>query len=65
MYLSVPRLLKEQWNSSNPDTNGAEESVLISVVSLFQGLNCLQDLFLGKERKVVLIREVSSFQGCP
>ena len=26
-----------QWNSSNPDTNGTEESVHISEVSLFQG----------------------------
>ena len=26
-----------QWNSSNPDTIGPEESVLISEVSLFQG----------------------------
>ena len=31
-------------------------------VSLFQGLNCMQELFL-EERKGVLIREVSSFRG--
>ena len=28
-----------QWNPSNPDTIGPEESVLIREVSLFQGLN--------------------------
>ena len=38
-----------QWNSSNPDTSGREESVHISEVSLFQGLNHMQKLFLGKE----------------
>ena len=27
-----------QWNPSNPDTTGPEESVLIREVSLFQGL---------------------------
>ena len=28
-----------RWNISNPDTLGAEESVLISEVSLFRGCN--------------------------
>ena len=27
-----------QWNLSNPDTNGAEESVIVSEVSSFQRL---------------------------
>ena len=43
---------------SNPDTNGTEESVHISEVSLFQGLNCMQELFLGKEK-------VSLLERCP
>ena len=46
---------------SDPNTAGTEESVRISEVSLFQGLNYPQELFLG-ERNGVLIREVSSFQ---
>ena len=50
-------------------TNGTEESVLISEVSLY----CTQELFLGKEKVSLLercphfrgvLREVSSFQGC-
>ena len=28
-----------QWNISNPDTNGAEESVIVSEVSSFQRLS--------------------------
>ena len=39
------------------------ESVLVSEVSSFQALNCMQELFLGKEK--VSLLEVSSFQGCP
>ena len=39
-------------------------SVLVRVHYMFQGLKCMQELFLGK-RKGPLIREVSSFQGCP
>ena len=31
-----------QWNPSNPDTTGLEESVLIREVSLFQGLKSTQ-----------------------
>ena len=34
--------LPVQWNLSNPDTLGTEESVLISEVSRLQGLNCTQ-----------------------
>ena len=34
---------------SNPDTNGTEESVNISAASLYQGLRCTQELFLGEE----------------
>ena len=44
---------------SNPDTIGQEESVLISEVSLFQGLT---NMVLGEEESV-LISEVSLFQG--
>ena len=50
-----------QWNSSNPDTNGTEESVHISEVSLFQGL-LMQELFLGKE-KVSLLERCPHFRG--
>ena len=32
-----------QWNFSNPDTNGVEESVLISEASSFQRLKCMQE----------------------
>ena len=37
-----------QWSPSNPDTNGTEESVDISEVTLFQGLNHIQELFVEK-----------------
>ena len=45
-----------KWKSSNPDTNGTEESVNISEVSLFQRLNCMQELFFGKEKMSLLVR---------
>ena len=45
--------------TSNSDTIGPEESVLIREVSLFQGLKNME---LGPEESV-LIREVSLFQG--
>ena len=38
--------------------DGTEESVHISEVSLFRGLNCMQELFSGKEK-------VSSLEKCP
>ena len=47
-----------QWNSSNLDTIRPEESVLISEVSLFQGLKSYTNMVLG-EGESVLIREVS------
>ena len=47
-----------QWNRSNPDTIGPEESVLISEVSLFQGLKSTQSWNLGKKK-------VSCLEGCP
>ena len=37
-----------ELNPSIPDTNGTEESVHISEVSLLQGFNHMQELFLGK-----------------
>ena len=39
-----------------------EESVHISEVSLFQGLNCMQELLLGKE-KVSLLERCLHFRG--
>ena len=53
---NVRSLLLHTTITSNPDTNGTEESVLISEVSLFQGLNCMQELFLGKEKMSLLER---------
>ena len=51
-------------NPSNPDSIGPEESVLISEVSLFQGLKSIYThMVLGEEESVVF-REVSLFQGC-
>ena len=46
-------------NSSNPDTIGPGESVLIWEVSLFQELKSMQTRYL------VLSREESLLQGCP
>ena len=34
-----------QWNLSNPDTNGAEESVIVSEVSSFQRLQHARVVF--------------------
>ena len=53
-----------QWNPSNPDTIGPEESVLISEVSLISGVEKYTHMVLGEEESV-LFKEVSLFQGCP
>ena len=37
-----------QWNLSYPDTNGADESVIVSEVSSFQRLKELYTLGVGK-----------------
>ena len=47
-----------QWNLSNQDTNGAEESVIVSEVSSFQRLKCMQEWYLGWEK-------VSCLERCP
>ena len=47
-----------QWNPSNPDTIGPEESVLIREVSLFQGLKSTHTWYLGKKK-------VSCLERCP
>ena len=39
-----------QWNLSNQDTNGAEESFIVSEVSSFQRLKCMQEWYLGWEK---------------
>ena len=54
--IPTDRYIYIQWNPSNPDTNGTE---LQSQMSLFQGLNCMQELFFG-ERKCVLFRRIMS-----
>ena len=51
-----------QWNLSNPDTTGPEESVLIKEVSLFQRFEMYTRTVLG-EGRCVLFREVSLIQG--
>ena len=38
--------LKLVWNLSYPDTNGAEESFIVSEVSLFQRLKCMQEWYI-------------------
>ena len=49
-----------QWNLSNQDTSGAGESVIVSEVSSFQRLKCMQEVLgVGKG---VLFREVSPLQ---
>ena len=47
-----------QWNLSNMDTAGPEESVLFKEVSLFQRLKCIQMQYLGREN-------VSCSERCP
>ena len=49
---------------SNQDTNGAEESVIVSEVSSFQRLKCMQEWYILGVGKGVLFREVSSVQEC-
>ena len=55
-------LLYIQWNSSNLDTIGPEESVLISEVSLFQGLKSTQTWYLGR-KKVFRLERCPYFRG--
>ena len=55
---SINNFMRSQWNLSNRDTNGAEESVVVSEVSSFQ----LEWLYLGWESVLfrgVLCSEVS------
>ena len=47
-----------QWNPSNQDTIGSAESVLISEVSLFQGLKSTQTRSFGR-------KNVSCLERCP
>ena len=51
-------ILYIQWNLSNPDTNGAEEIIIVSEVSSFQRLKCMQEWYLGWEN-------VSCLERCP
>ena len=48
----------KKGNFSNPDTNGAEESVVVSEVSSFQRLKCTQEWYLGWEK-------MSCLERCP
>ena len=52
-----------QWNLSNQDTNGAEESVIDSEVSSFQRLKCTQEWYTWGGKRCP--GEVSSVQECP
>ena len=66
MYVyTYSTLMCVQWNLSNPDTNGAEESVIVSEVSSFQRLKCMQEWYILGVGKGVLFSEVSSVQECP
>ena len=49
---------REKDYLSNLDTNGAEESVIVSEVSSFQRLKCMQEWYLGWEK-------VSCLERCP
>ena len=40
-------LIHVQWNLSNPDTTGPEESVLIRELSIFLGLKCTHSTWRG------------------
>ena len=51
-----------EWNPSNADTNGAEESVLYREVSLFQELKRMQEWYLGQQ-KVSLLERCPQFRG--
>ena len=53
-----------QWNLSNLDTNGTEESVFVSEVSSFQKLKCMARVVVGAG-KGVLFGDVSLVQVCP
>ena len=44
------RVVLEVGHLSNQDTNGAEESVIVSEVSSFQRLKCMQEWYLGWEK---------------
>ena len=48
---------------SNRDTNEGEESVVVSEVSSFQRLKCMQEWYILGVGKGVLFREVSSVQS--
>ena len=45
VYVGVYNMHNTQWNRSNPDINGAEESVIVSEVSSFQTLKCMQEWY--------------------
>ena len=51
------------WNLSNPDTNGAKESVNVSEVSSFQRFACKSGTWV--EKVSCLERCLSSVQECP
>ena len=59
-YIRVLHNIIVQWNLSNPDTNGAEESVIVSEVSSFQRYARVVYTWGGKRCPV---REVSSYKG--
>ena len=59
MYTNLHSII--QWDLSNQDTNGAEESVIVSEVSSVQWLKCMQEWYTWGG-KGVLFREVSSVQ---
>ena len=52
-----------EWNLSNPDTNGAEESVVVSEVSSFQ-VEMQARVVLGVGKGVLFRGVLSSVQEC-
>ena len=52
-----------QWNLSNPDTNGAEESAIVSEACSFQRLKCMQEWYLGSWEKVSCLERCPQFRS--
>ena len=51
------------WRVSNPDTNGAEESVQFSEVSSVQRLKCMQEWYILGAGKVSCLERCPQFRS--
>ena len=70
MKLDSKRFRESRSSLCNPGTNGAGESVVVSEVSSFQRLKCMQEWYLGWEKVSCLercprFRSVLIERGCP